>query len=84
MQPELSSQPDPMSEPTILAIDLGTSGPKVALFSLRGTVVAGTAEAVRLHMLPGGGVEQEPAEWWTACLLYTSGCTQESALKLHC
>lgn len=55
-----------MNDPVILAIDLGTSGPKVALFLLRGVVVAGTAEPVRLHSLPGGGMEQDPAEWWAA------------------
>ena len=55
-----------MSEQAILAIDLGTSGPKVALFSLHGHVLAGAAEPVRLHALPDGGVEQDPHEWWSA------------------
>jgi xylulokinase len=55
-----------MSEPIILAIDLGTSGPKVALMSPHGIVLAGTSEPVRLQVLPHGGVEQDPAEWWAA------------------
>lgn len=55
-----------MSEPVILAIDLGTSGPKTALCTLAGQVIAGTSAAVRLHMLPGGGAEQDPHEWWQA------------------
>ena len=53
-----------MSEPIILAIDLGTSGPKVALLSTRGVVLGGTSEPVPLHILPQGGVEQDPADWW--------------------
>ena len=52
--------------PLILAIDLGTSGPKVALFTATGALVAGASEPVRLLLLPGGGVEQDPAEWWDA------------------
>jgi hypothetical protein len=55
-----------MSEPIILAIDLGTSGPKVALLSTRGVVLGGTSEPVPLHILPQGGVEQDPADWWNA------------------
>ncbi len=66
-----------MSEPIILAIDLGTSGPKVALLSTQGVVLGGTSEAVRLYILPQGGVEQEPAEWWNAI------CTATRRLLAH-
>lgn len=55
-----------MSEPIILAIDLGTSGPKVALVSAHGVVLAGANEPISLHVLPHGGVEQDPHEWWRA------------------
>lgn len=50
----------------ILAIDLGTSGPKVALVSTQGEVVACEIEATRLILLPNGGAEQNPDEWWLA------------------
>jgi len=50
----------------VLAIDLGTSGPKVALIDREGTVVGAEFEAVELVLLPGGGAEQRPEEWWTA------------------
>jgi xylulokinase len=58
-----------MSEPQTgytLAIDLGTSGPKVALFSCQGEVVAWEHEPTRLWLLPGGGAEQDPQDWWIA------------------
>ncbi len=55
-----------MNDPLILAIDLGTSGPKVALFSTGGALVAGTSEGVALRFLPSGGVEQDPHGWWSA------------------
>jgi xylulokinase len=50
----------------VLAVDLGTSGPKVALVSSRGDVAASATEPVSLQLLPGGGAEQDPAEWWSA------------------
>ena len=53
-------------EPLILAIDLGTGGPKVALIGVRGTIVGHTREPVGLTLLPGGGAEQDPDEWWHA------------------
>ena len=48
----------------ILAIDLGTSGAKVALVSVHGRVAGWEFEPVPLHVLPGGGAEQAPADWW--------------------
>ena len=50
----------------ILAIDLGTSGPKVALFSTQGEFVGSEFEEIHLILLPGGGAEQSPTEWWDA------------------
>lgn len=50
----------------VLAIDLGTSGPKVALISTRGEVVHHEFEPTPLSLLPGGGAEQNPDDWWTA------------------
>jgi xylulokinase len=48
----------------ILAIDLGTSGPKVALFSTQGELVGSEFEEIQLFLLPDGGAEQSPGEWW--------------------
>ncbi len=48
----------------VLTVDLGTSGPKVALFTLDGSFVDGDFTPVALNILPDGGVEQSPAAWW--------------------
>lgn len=54
-----------MSKPHyVLAIDLGTSGPKVALVSEAGEVLHCEFESTRLLLSPGGGAEQDPLEWW--------------------
>ncbi|UCF83915.1 MAG: xylulose kinase, partial [Desulfobacteraceae bacterium] len=50
----------------IIAIDLGTSGPKSALVSMRGEVVDWEFEETRVLLLPKGGAEQRPEEWWDA------------------
>ena len=55
-------------EKLILAIDLGTSGMKVALISVSGKVLGWEAEPVRLILSPDGGAEQSPEEWWQAFL----------------
>ncbi|MCS6983741.1 MAG: FGGY-family carbohydrate kinase [Leptospiraceae bacterium] len=48
----------------ILAIDLGTSGPKVAVVDKRGNVKALEIRRVPLIFPPSGGVEQDAQEWW--------------------
>ncbi|GAA4732309.1 xylulokinase [Phytohabitans rumicis] len=55
-----------VTAPQILAIDLGTSGMKAALVAADGTVTGWAERAVPLHVLPGGGAEQDPLAWWDA------------------
>lgn len=55
-----------MSDPHILAIDLGTSSLKLALVSTRGVVAGFTVRALPIQFLPDGGCEQRPQEWWDA------------------
>jgi xylulokinase len=50
----------------VLAVDLGTGGPKVAVVATSGRIVAHAAEPVALHLLEDGGAEQDPDEWWSA------------------
>lgn len=59
-------------EPCILAIDLGTSGPKVALVTVSGRVLGCTSSPTKLHLLPGGGAEQDPDDWWRAIVKATN------------
>ena len=56
------------AEPYILAVDLGTSGCKTALISVTGAVAGWEFQEVPLHVLPGGGAEQDPQDWWNAFL----------------
>ena len=48
----------------VLCVDLGTSALKVALVSTAGKVIASEQETCTVTLLPGGGAEQDPQQWW--------------------
>ncbi len=55
-----------MTSECVLAIDLGTGGPKVALVTADGTTLAWSSRPVTTRFITGGGAEQDPNEMWTA------------------
>ena len=63
-----SNAPDGLSESAstkyILALDLGSGSYKAALVADTGEVIATADEAINTHLLPDGGAEQDPVEWW--------------------
>ena len=68
-RPAVPARPVPDTAPAdthVLAIDLGTGGPKVAVVSATGVVAAHGFERTGLTLTEGGGAEQDPAEWWSA------------------
>lgn len=50
----------------VLAIDLGSTGVKVAVIDGDGRVLSGAGEVLPLIFTPGGGVEQDANGWWSA------------------
>jgi len=50
----------------VLAIDLGTSGPKVAVVDETGHTLAWASRPVATEFLTGGGAEQDPERMWSA------------------
>jgi xylulokinase len=78
-----------MTDPTILSVDLGTSGMKVALITVSGKVLGWEAEPVQLYVTPDGGAEQSPDEWWgvflsTAKRLLARGLVEVGAIRAVC
>jgi xylulokinase len=65
----------------VLAVDLGTGGPKVALVSPTGRIAASASEPVALRLLPGGGAEQDPAEWWSAIVVAARRALEQSSVS---
>jgi len=73
------------SDKYVLAIDLGTGGPKTALVSMRGEVAGHELILVETRHLADGGVVQDPDEWWRAITssarkLIGSGIVPDNAL----
>ena len=54
----------PRHERFVLAVDLGSGGPKVGLVSMTGTVAWRDHVALATRMLPGGGAVQDAQQWW--------------------
>lgn len=55
-----------MSSDVVMAIDLGTGGPKVALVGIDGRCLGWRARAVDTVLLGDGGAEQDPEQMWSA------------------
>jgi xylulokinase len=77
------------NQPVVLAIDLGTSGIKVALITVQGEVLGWESEPIQLYLTPDGGVEQNPEDWWSAFLrtaarLVGRGLVQAGQIKAVC
>jgi xylulokinase len=53
-----------LGEPWILAVDLGTGGPKTGAVSMRGEVLGHAVSPVHTKYTPDGGATQDPTEWW--------------------
>lgn len=75
--------------PVVLAVDLGTSGMKLALVTAHGRVLGWDSQEVRLQLTPDGGAEQSPDEWWRAFLevaarLLGRGLVPRSSVRAIC
>ena len=52
----------------LIGIDLGTSGTKTVLFDEKGAAVASATVEYPLYQPQNGWSEQDPADWWNACV----------------
>jgi xylulokinase len=74
----------------VLAVDLGTGGPKVAVISALGGIAAHAFEKVGIALGDDGGAEQMPQEWWEAIVaaarraLAESGVPAEKIVGVGC
>jgi xylulokinase len=66
----------------VLTIDLGTSGPKVAIFTFDGSFVDGDFTPVDLNVLADGGVEQSPAAWWNGVVAASQRVMSRTSIPL--
>jgi xylulokinase len=71
---------DERSGQHVLAIDLGSGGPKVGIVDADGRIVASAAEKTTTRFFPNGGAEQDPHEWWQAISLAARRVIREARL----
>jgi xylulokinase len=69
------------SEKYVLAVDLGTGGPKVGLVDQWGRVICSASSHAPTLFLPDGGVEHDPAEWWSAIKTCTRRVIQDAGVS---
>lgn len=50
----------------VLTVDLGTSGPKVSLYTVHAQEIGNEFEDTPVELIDGGGAEQNPDLWWDA------------------
>ena len=57
-----------MGKKYVIAYDIGTTGVKTCLFEIEKEIklIAAAMEGYKLYILPNGGAEQDPDEWWQA------------------
>lgn len=59
--------PNPAAHPPlVLGVDLGTGGVRTALATADGRILAVAKRELPTRLLPGGGAEQDPDNWWRA------------------
>jgi len=71
------------NQPYILAVDLGTSALKTALISVTGQVAGWEVQEMPVHILPDGGAEQDPQDWWQAFLATSKRLIQKELVPLE-
>ena len=67
----------------VITYDIGTTGVKTCLFEIGDTIkmVASAMEVYELYVFPDGGVEQKPAEWWSAICSTTHQLLEETGTQ---
>ncbi len=73
-------EPGPAEGTYVLAVDLGTGGPKVAVVTSTGRIVAHAFESVGIALTDDGGAEQSPDAWWAAVAACARRALDESGV----
>src|SRR6516164_767318 len=87
---ELRQTTGSAQEAYVLAVDLGTGGPKAAVVSATGRIAAHAFVGVGMHLTEDGGAEQSPETWWGAVVsavrrvLGESGVRPEQVVGMGC
>ncbi len=72
-----------MEKKYALTYDIGTTGVKTCVFEISDTIklLGGGSKGYELYVLPDGGAEQDPDEWWSAICETTETALKNSGVK---
>ena len=67
----------------VIAYDIGTTGAKACLYRIGSVMelLASASAEYPLRLLPGGGAEQDPEDWWKAVCADTRNLLSRSGLR---
>lgn len=67
----------------VISYDIGTTGVKSCLFEIGDTInlISAAMEGYKLYILPDGGAEQDPEEWWQALCSTTKTIFENCDIK---
>ena len=65
----------------LIGIDLGTSGTKTVLFDENGIAICSATEEYPLYQPKNGWAEQDPLDWWNACIITLKKVLEESKIN---
>lgn len=72
-----------MAKKYVISYDIGTTGVKTCLFSIGDEInlISAAMEGYNLYILPDGGAEQDPDEWWAALCSTTKTVFEKCDIK---
>ncbi|MBR2730453.1 MAG: FGGY-family carbohydrate kinase [Clostridia bacterium] len=67
----------------VISYDIGTTGVKSCLFEIDKTItlISAAMQGYNLYILPDGGAEQDPDEWWDAICATTKKIFQQCEIR---
>lgn len=65
----------------LLGLDIGTSGTKTALFDEFGNTIKTKTYEYKLYQPKSGWAEQDPKDWWEACVKGIKGVIEDSKVN---
>lgn len=81
--PCIGFREETMSKKYVIAYDIGTTGVKSCLFEIENEIklVSAAMEGYKLYIMPDGGAEQDPDEWWAAICSTTKTIFEKCDIK---
>ena len=72
-----------MSDKCIIVHDMGTSGDKAVIVTVKGEIIHSIKQTYPIHHPQPGYAEQDPDDWWRAVCATTRQAMQQAGISVH-